>query len=406
MSIEKPFIKYQRLYYFIKTKNIMQKRFFPSLLVCLFLLTIGCTKSIDEPQAAPEAVNKANKLNSTVPVQECDRISFSNLADGAILSSVLSDANWGPITMTSQNPRFPGQPHAAMVFNSANPQQEPSYDLGTPNGVAVPGGPGVGDAGEAGQFINNVALGNILVIKNFDQDAPPLEDDVNGFITFDFPGTSTVTATSITVIDVELTEVESATVELFGPNGGAPIKTIDLPSTGQNGVAIVSLENTPGVGFIRINMNGSMGIDNIAFCRDVVVPPSSCSYTQGYWKNHGPNPNGNNSNEYPVSSLTIGGNSYTDVQLESILRTAVGGNGLISLAHQLIAAKLNIANGSNPATIQTALTQADALIATLGSQKIPPVGTGYLSPDSVSSLVNLLTQYNEGKLPGGPSHCD
>ena len=380
----------------------MSKRLLRSLLAFLFLFTIACTKSIDAPDDGPVALAEL-KPSVAATQQQCDKISFTGLRDGEILTSVYSETGWGPITMTSVNPNYPGQP-AAMVFNSANPQSPPSWDLGTPNEVF--GGPGVGDAGEAGPFVNNQALGNILVISNLSIPSPPTEDDVNGTITFDFPGTSTVTATSITVIDVELSELESATVELFGPNGGAPIKTISLPSTGQNGVAVVSLQNTPGVGFIRLNLNGSMGVDNIAFCREVEIPTSHCTYTQGYWKNHGPTPRGNNSNEYPVTSLTLGANSYTDVQLELILRSAVKGNGLISLAHQLIAAKLNIANGSDPSTIQGTIAEADALIATLGSKKVPPIGNGYLSPASVSRLVDKLTKYNEGTLPGGPSHCE
>ncbi len=81
-----------------------------------------------------------------------------------------------------------------------------------------------------------------------------------------------------------------------------------------------------------------------------VVCPGGCTYTQGFWKNHGPNPSGNNQNEWPVTSLTLGSVSYSDLELESILNTPVGGNGLISLAHQLIAAKLNVANGASAPT--------------------------------------------------------
>src|SRR5688572_26907655 len=62
-----------------------------------------------------------------------------------------------------------------------------------------------------------------------------------------------------------------------------------------------------------------------------------CVFTQGYWKNH--------AEAWPVSTLVLGTVSYSQAQLLEILRTPVRGNGLISLAHQLIAAKLNVANG-------------------------------------------------------------
>ncbi|HXU65209.1 MAG TPA: hypothetical protein VN962_26095, partial [Polyangia bacterium] len=79
-----------------------------------------------------------------------------------------------------------------------------------------------------------------------------------------------------------------------------------------------------------------------------------CTFTQGYWKTHGPIPAGNNSNEWPVTSLTLGNVNYTDLQLQSIFDTPAGGNGLISLSHQLIAAKLNIANGADGSSVAAA----------------------------------------------------
>ena len=45
------------------------------------------------------------------------------------------------------------------------------------------------------------------------------------------------------------------------------------------------------------------------------------------------------------------------------------GTGLV-LAHQLIAAKLNIANGSDPTTIATTVADADRLLAMFGD-KLP-----------------------------------
>ena len=138
-----------------------------------------------------------------------------------------------------------------------------------------------------------------------------------------------------------------------------------------------------------------------------------CTYTQGYWKTHGPEgcATGNNSNNWwdvitdpsnpaHVTSLTLGTVSYTDLQLCSILNTPAAGNGLLSLAHQLIAAKLNIANGSSPVSIQSSIDAADALI---GGLTIPPVGSGWSAPSSTSALTTALTNYNEGAT--GPGHC-
>jgi hypothetical protein len=126
----------------------------------------------------------------------------------------------------------------------------------------------------------------------------------------------------------------------------------------------------------------------------------TCTYTQGYWKTHGPVPEGNNSNEWPVAALVLGTVSYTDLQLLSILQAPAKGNGLIALAHQLIAAKLNLAKGADGTAVATAVPAADTMI---GALVVPPIGTGYLAPDLTSALVTVLEVYNEGGT--GPGHC-
>ena len=71
----------------------------------------------------------------------------------------------------------------------------------------------------------------------------------------------------------------------------------------------------------------------------------------------------------------------------AILNTSPGGNGLIILAHQLIAAKLNVANG---ATSISAIADADALIGSL------VVGSAYLAASETSVVALTLDNYNNG----------
>lgn len=66
--------------------------------------------------------------------------------------------------------------------------------------------------------------------------------------------------------------------------------------------------------------------------------------------------------------------SCSDQQLLQILNDPAQGNGLIILAHQLIAAKLNIAHGADPADAAQAIADADAMI---GSLVIPPIASGF-----------------------------
>lgn len=126
---------------------------------------------------------------------------------------------------------------------------------------------------------------------------------------------------------------------------------------------------------------------------NINVPcPTGCTLTQGYWKNH--------SGAWKTNSLVLGTVTYTKSQLLSILTTPVSGNGLISLAHQLIAAKLNIVSGASSSGIAATITASDVMI---GSKIVPPVGNGTLKTSSVSSLVGALDNFNSG-LSGVP-HC-
>ena len=135
---------------------------------------------------------------------------------------------------------------------------------------------------------------------------------------------------------------------------------------------------------------------------DMEIPPSDqppggngCTLTQGGYKN--------NFNFKVVASagVTLGTRKYTPAEVNTILGTPVRGNGLVSLAHQLIAAKLNIYYGAvAPQSVLSAITSADAMI---GQMVVPAVGTDYLLPSATANLTSTLDAFNNGKL--GPQHC-
>ena len=170
-----------------------------------------------------------------------------------------------------------------------------------------------------------------------------------------------------------------------------------------NGVVVFeNLNAISGFGtftFNHLQATGSMttvefqgrNVRSADFLEDISIisesPPTSCVRSQGYWKNH--------PDQWPVIQLLLGNNAYDKEQLLSILRQPVRGNGLVLLAHQLIAAKINSANGADASCIEQTLSDADALI---GDLLVPPVGDGYLRPGDVSGLVDILDGYNEGAL--------
>jgi hypothetical protein len=109
-----------------------------------------------------------------------------------------------------------------------------------------------------------------------------------------------------------------------------------------------------------------------------------CVHTQGYWKNH--------PSSWPVNSLKLGNVIYTKAQLLLIFDQPAAGNGLISMAHQLIAAKLNVLAGAVvPAVITNAIATADAMV---GNRIVPPIGGGFISPSVTSNLNDVLEQFN------------
>jgi hypothetical protein len=116
---------------------------------------------------------------------------------------------------------------------------------------------------------------------------------------------------------------------------------------------------------------------------------SGCVKTPELWREHG---------NWPLLNLTLGSNVYNVTQLFAILDEPANGNALVSLAQQLIAAKLNIAIGANPTQVAATVAQAEAAI---GWNVIPPVGSDSLSESNTLGLISTLALFNQGGL-GAP----
>ena len=101
--------------------------------------------------------------------------------------------------------------------------------------------------------------------------------------------------------------------------------------------------------------------------------------------------------------LTLGSQVYTKAELLAILNTPSGGDASIILAKQLIAAKLNIANGSDPTPIASTITHADGLLS-MFSGKLPyHVAPSSMIGQLMVSDANTLDNYNNGNLTQGCS---
>src|SRR5262249_40144833 len=130
------------------------------------------------------------------------------------------------------------------------------------------------------------------------------------------------------------------------------------------------------------------------FPEGVAITPSpvtfACPLGQGFWKNH--------PDTWPVTSLTLGSQTYTQAELLALFDTPPRGDASLILAHQLIAAKLNIANGSNPAPIRSAIADADKLLSQFSGKLPYNVGTSSDIGQQMVNDANVLDRYNNGDL--------
>lgn len=142
------------------------------------------------------------------------------------------------------------------------------------------------------------------------------------------------------------------------------------------------------------------GFSSTITCSTLPCGSEGCTLTQGFWKTHGPEGcvTGNNANAWPeevmTNGLQIGNITYTPAQLCTILNTPPAGGTNYSLAHQLIAALLNQANGASvPAEVQNCINIARDYFTT------HTVG----DKNDGTENTDCLTNYNEGAT--GPGHC-
>ena len=182
----------------------------------------------------------------------------------------------------------------------------------------------------------------------------------------------------------------------LGPQADAMIQPGDLFD--ETGVVTSALDELqPGLEYVfraRAREDAVSGASGYSATLGAQTA-GSAECTQGFWKNH--------PDVWPPSCtpIMLGTVTYSKADLLAIFGEPAVGNGLISLAHQLITAKLNVCNGSSPAPIAATIAAADALI---GGLVCPPIGSGYLQPSLSSPLTEKLDRFNNGKL-GGVIDC-
>jgi hypothetical protein len=181
------------------------------------------------------------------------------------------------------------------------------------------------------------------------------------------------------------------------------------------------------------SLAGAIGLDpgeivTCVFTNTQRVP--GCGFTWGYWKNHNKYQNANGVHRDPgwdkigedtqfYGNWDESGAPDPLTWYEILLIPPAKGNAYLILAHQYVAAWLNIhkdADPANPGILGTTMMDAEALLVYYSNSNpayatFPPEipkGAANLSGDDRAWAIELggiLDQFNSGTLPGGPPHC-
>ena len=247
-------------------------------------------------------------------------------------------------------------------------------------------------------------------LQNYEYDSEGI-GSANG--STNFTGTANVSFAAATMTEIdECIDVDDTNVGFLGV-----VCASDAPETfnyaltfGKHVDADVMLEceeNTHvNIASFETNDTASTGSDSWTVNADVACL-YGCTLTQGYWKTHsqkGPAPYddawGNLSfigfNYEEDTPFYLSGKTWYQV-----FWTAPAGNPYYNLAHQYMAAKLNILNGAatTPA-VTAAINNAETFFWT----KLPSAKLSKTERANILMWAATLDQYNNGYI--GPGHCD
>ena len=138
--------------------------------------------------------------------------------------------------------------------------------------------------------------------------------------------------------------------------------------------------------------------------------PSGCTYTQGYWKTHVDyyaKPQFAKKRDSTWDLIDGAGAANEDapffgsgMSYIEVMWTPPKGNAYFNLAHQYIAAKLNVLDGASDTAVAADLVAAEAMLANLPTSNYWKNKT---NRQDALELAGRLGAYNEGET--GPGHC-
>ena len=183
------------------------------------------------------------------------------------------------------------------------------------------------------------------------------------------------------------------------------------PDTNPEADVIVACgENThPNTASFVTNDTGAQGNNdhNVNVTVECVL---GCTLTQGYWKTHNDSFKGGapTDDEWFTLFPVLGEDTIfylSEMSWFDVFWTAPKGNAYYNLAHQYVAARLNVSNGASvPTEVQDALNDATAFFEANTPDDFNALPKKSQERKDVLTWAGILGSYNEGAI--GPGHCD
>ena len=117
------------------------------------------------------------------------------------------------------------------------------------------------------------------------------------------------------------------------------------------------------------------------------IPTGAGAGTPGYWKQH--------PEAWPNATVTVGGTVYTLQAAIDLMMAPTAGNKWLNMFEQVVAAKLNLAIGTDPSCISVDLAAADTWLGTHEGTRVRANSDGW---QSIEATFEMIDAYNNGEL--------
>jgi hypothetical protein len=186
----------------------------------------------------------------------------------------------------------------------------------------------------------------------------------------------------------------------------------------QNSIVINEREvDTSGIQILvplqvgmSVRVSGTLLSDGQIMARDVLIVSGQaqtplpagtpevlpdCTLSQNYWRAH--------LEAWPVNTLMLGAQAYQWPELLALFNMPARDDVSLLLAWQLIAAKLNVASGSDASTIGSTILQADLLLGAFPGTLPYSVAATSEEAQPMIAAATLLNDFNNQQVASG---CD